>query len=269
MHARLETLITLLDIEQLEANLFRAFHPPDRTKRLFGGQIMAQALVAAARTVPAERPVHSLHGYFLRAGDPTIPAAITVERIRDGRSFTTRRIVVLQRGQAIFNMDASFQVNEPGLSHQFDMPVLQPPQPDQIPPGLQDDAFVTWRHDHRRLASDEPQPPEQNVWFRANGELGDDPVLHAALLVYESDDALLSTARLPHRGNIDRAKMQVASLDHGMWFHQPARADQWLLYTIDAPSAAHARGFNRGSIFTASGELVCSTVQEGLMRVRD
>jgi acyl-CoA thioesterase-2 len=267
-----ESLVGLLDLEQIEQNLFRAYHPAGRTGRLYGGQIMAQALMAAARTAPDERCVHSLHGYFLRPGDPSIPALIDVERIRDGASFSTRRVVVIQHGQAIFNMDASFQVIEPGLNHQLAMPERAVPADAQVPEELRSRNFLGWRHDHKRLLSETPQPPEQDLWFKANGQVTDDPLLHACLLVYESDNALLSTARLPHRGNFKREKLQMASLDHAMWFHRPPldgwRVDQWLLYALDSPSSSAARGYNRGMIFTADGLLVATTMQEGLMRQR-
>ena len=271
-----ENLVGLLDLEQIEQNLFRAYHPAARTGRLYGGQIMAQALMAAARTAPEERFVHSLHGYFLRPGDPSIPALIDVERIRDGASFSTRRVVVIQNGQAIFNMDASFQRVEPGLSHQMEMPARTAPEDDQVPNELRTRNFLGWRHDHKRLLSETPQPPAQDLWFKANGRVADDALLHACLLVYESDNALLSTARLPHRGQFKRERLQMASLDHAMWFHAPAlapapqgwRVDRWLLYSLDSPSSSAARGFNRGMIFTADGLLVATTMQEGLMRQR-
>ncbi len=260
-------LVELLDLEQIELNMFRAYHPTERRRRLYGGQIMAQSLIAAARTVDDDRPPHSLHGYFLRPGDPSIPALIDVERIRDGRSFTTRRVVVIQHGKAIFNMDVSFQRVETGLSHAAPFPKnAKAPTDDMVPGELKKSAFLGWRHDHKRLSLDTPQPPEQLLWFKANGKLGDDANLHAALIVFESDNALLSTARLPHRGSFVRSQMQMASLDHAMWFHHPARADQWLLHALDSPAAAGARGYNRGSIFTADGQLVISTMQEGLMR---
>jgi acyl-CoA thioesterase II len=268
--ARLTELIGLLDLERIELNLFRAHHPRGRSGRLYGGQIMAQALRAAISTVQDDRAPHSLHGYFLRPGDPSVPALIDVERIRDGRSFTTRRVVVTQHGQAIFNMDASFQVAEPGFTHQAEMPPLSPPPERKIPRELRQSAFIAWRHEHKVLKEDAPHRPEQHVWFRASGALPDDVALHQSLLVYESDNALLSTARLPHRGKVARSRLQVASLDHAMWFHQPAlaswRADQWLLYVLDSPSSSAARGYNRGQIFTETGVLVASTMQEGLMR---
>jgi acyl-CoA thioesterase II len=271
--AKLEALLQLLDLERVELNLFRAHHPRGRTGRLYGGQIMAQAMRAAMSTVDAERAPHSLHGYFLRPGDPAVPALIDVERIRDGRSFATRRVVVMQHGQAIFTMDASFQIAEPGLTHQLEMPPLRPPPQEKIPGALKSDAFIAWRHEHKALLENEgPHLPRQHIWFRASGSLPDDPGLHVCLLVYESDNALLSTGRMPHRGSFDRAKLQMASLDHAMWFHQPPltawRADQWLLYALDSPSSSAARGYNRGMVFTESGLLVASTMQEGLMRQR-
>jgi acyl-CoA thioesterase-2 len=272
MGSALGALLDLLDLEQIEKYLFRAYHPEGRRGRLFGGQIMAQALRAAAHTVPEERSVHSLHGYFLRPGDPSIPALIDVEPIRDGRSFSTRRIVVIQHGQAIFNMDASFQIAEPGLSHQVEMPERRAPTLEMVPDELKKAPFLGWRHDHKRLRSSENQPPYQDLWFKANGEVPDNPILHCCLAVYESDNALLGTARLPHRAVLNRERMQMASLDHAMWFHRRPvaewRADNWLLYTLDAPSASAARGYNRGFIFSDSGMLVATTMQEGLMRQR-
>ena len=267
--AKLTELLHLLDLEQIEENIFRAQHPAGRQGRLYGGQIMAQALMAGGRTVPSDLRVHSLHGYFLRPGDPKVPAVIRDERARDGRSFATRRILVTQRGEAIFNMDASFQVVESGLSHQADMPDLQPPMEEKIPAALYDAAFVTWRHEFRRLQSESPQPPEQFVWFKPTGQVPRDDLIAACLLVFESDNVLIGTARLPHRGSFKREHMQVASLDHAMWFHRPLELNQWLLYAIDSPSASHARGFARGNIFSASGDLLASTVQEGLIRVRN
>jgi acyl-CoA thioesterase II len=269
---RLEELLRLLTLERIELNLFRAYHPAGRTGRLYGGQIMAQAMKAAICTVDAERLPHSLHGYFLRPGDPSVPALIDVERLRDGRSFTTRRVVVSQHGQAIFNMDVSFQRAEPGLTHQLEMPPLRPPPEAKIPRALKEEPFIAWRHEHKALVEDQPQPPRQHIWFRASGALEDDATLHTCLLVYESDNALLSTGRMPHRGSFVRSRLQMASLDHAMWFHQPAltawRADQWLLYALDSPSTSAARGYNRGLIFTDTGLLVASTMQEGLMRQR-
>ena len=270
MSPPLSELLEILDLEQIDLNLFQAVHPADRERRLYGGQIMAQALVAASRTVE-DRPVHSLHGYFLRPGDPKIPALIKVERLRDGGSFSSRRVLVVQHGHPIFAMDASFQVKESGLHHQHDNPRsdLQPPVEEKIPAYLFESAFITWRHDFRKLAEQKPQAPEQYVWFRANGSLPQDPALHNALLVFESDNTLISTARLPHRGNFDRDKMQVASLDHAMWFHAAIDLNDWHLYAQDAPSASGGRGLSRGLIYDQRGKLVASTVQEGLIRVHN
>ena len=264
---QLAELIQLLELERIEKNLFRAFHPADRQHRLYGGQIMAQALMAAAQTLEEPRPAHSLHGYFLRPGDPQVPALIKVERLRDGRSFSSRSVVVVQKGEAIFNMICSFQVVESGREHQLPMPALAPPPEEKIPDYLYNSAFITFRHEFRRLQSSTPQPPEQYAWFRSHGAVPDDPVLQTCLLVYESDNVLLGTSRLPHRGRYDPEKMQVASLDHAMWFHHPVDVSDWLLYALDAPSTSQGRGINRGSIFTRDGLLVASTVQEGLIRL--
>jgi len=270
LSSQLEELIQLLQLEQIEENLFRAFHPREREKRLYGGQIMAQALMGAARTVAEERLVHSLHGYFLRPGDPGLPAVIKVERLRDGGSFSSRRVSVVQKGEVIFSMDASFQRLEQGREHQLAQPPadLQPPPQEKIPAYLYDSAFITWRHDFRRLQTQSPQQPEQFVWFKSNGPVPDDAILQACLLVYESDNTLIGTSRLPHRGNFDRERMQVASLDHAMWFHHPTiDVSQWLLYAQDSPSSSSGRGISRGAIYDLSGRLLASTVQEGLIRV--
>ena len=268
-NSRLAELIQLLDLEQIEENLFRASHPAGRTHRLFGGQIIAQALMAACRTVPDERPVHSLHAYFLRPGDPATPALIDVERIRDGRSFTTRRIVVIQRGEAIFNMDASFQVQEAGLEHAFEMPDLTPPDEDALPEVTRSGPFISFQENFRAMQDERPQTPKKSIWFKANGPVPDDPRLHTALMAYESDSALLGTSRLPHRGGFERRKMQMASLDHAMWFHSPVNVGEWLLYVMESPASAHGRGYNRGMIFSHDGTLVASCIQEGLMRLWD
>jgi len=266
MHARLTELLAIFVLEPLETNLFRGVHPPGTRGRLYGGQIMAQSLLAAGNTVK-NRSVHSLHGYFLRPGDPSIPVVFKVEPIRDGASFSTRRVVAVQRGHAIFSMDASFQAGESGVDHQSTMPGTAPPT--RIPDLLLNDAFIAFRENYAEMKKMVPLPPRKRVWFRTNGSVADDdPLLHAALLTYQSDDDLLSTARHPHRGSYDRSRMQGASLDHAMWFHRAARIDQWMLYDLDSPSAAQARGFNRGTIYTADGVLVASTMQEGLMRFR-
>ncbi|MFT7245428.1 MAG: acyl-CoA thioesterase-2 [Candidatus Azotimanducaceae bacterium] len=270
MHARLAELIEILDVEQIEANLYRGYHPKGRTGRLYGGQIMAQALISAGRTVEADRPPHSLHGYFMRPGDAKVPVVFSVDRLRDGRSFTTRRVSAIQHGKAIFSLDASFQVDEAGLSHQIEMPDLQPPAEASITDAMRNDRFITYLNEFKAVMANQPLPPVQNSWFRANGIIAsDDRLLHAALLTYQSDDALLSTSRLPHRGNFERQDMQSASLDHAMWFHAPARVDQWLLYALDAPQSSAARGFNRGMMFDQNGVLVATTTQESLMRWHD
>ena len=264
----LERLLSLLDLEPIEENLFRGYHPPDRTRRLFGGQVIAQALVAAMNTVPMDRSPHSLHAYFLRPGAPAVPALFEVERIRDGKSFTTRRVVVVQNGLAIFNMDASFHLSEPGLAHQIPMPKLSPPDENQLVNGLKQRPFLSFRENHRQLLEEVPQLPEQQIWIKANGLAPLEPRLHLALLAYESDEALLGTARMPHRGQFERSDMQVASLDHSIWFHEPVNVNDWLLYSLESPAAAAARGYTRGSVFSVEGKLVASCMQEGLIRLR-
>jgi acyl-CoA thioesterase-2 len=273
-------LVRLLDLEPIEVNLFRGVSPDEERQRVFGGQVAGQALVAAARTVEPGRAVHSLHAYFLRPGDPTVPILYEVDRIRDGRSFTTRRVVAVQHGRAIFNVQASFQVHEDGLEHQSPMP--EAPRPEDLPdfkermapyqeelgdwylrPRPIDTRHADWNPPDRR----EPLPPHQRVWLRADGRLPDDPVLHACVLTYASDMTLLDTALLPHGGTFGDAGMFMASLDHAMWFHRPFRADEWLLYSQDTPTASEGRGLGRGLIYTADGRLAVSVVQEGLIRV--
>ena len=272
----LTELLAVLTLEQIDDNVFRAQHPVDRTRRLYGGQIMAQAALAAAQTVPVQglaseslsrSQLHSLHGYFLRPGDPQVPAIIRVERTRDGSSFSHRRIVVLQHGQAIFNMDASFQVPETGRSHALPMPALTPPAEDKLPAYLYESPILTFRHEFRRLQSNHPQPPEQCVWFKANGQVPDQPLMHLALAIYESDNTLLGTTRLLHRGKFDREAMQVASLDHAMWFYGHIDLNEWHLYAQDSPSTSGGRGFTRGIIHAQDGRVVATTTQEGLIRV--
>lgn len=264
----LSELLDLLDLETIEHNIYRGYHPAGRTRRLFGGQIIAQALIAACRTVPDDRVPHSLHAYFLRPGDPSVPALFQVERIREGKSFTTRRIVVVQSGKAIFNMDASFQLPERGLEHQLDMPRLSPPDESDLVAGLKQRPFLSWRVDHKRLSGDLPQEPSQHIWIKGNGVVPKDARLNLALLAYQSDEALLGTSRLPHRGKYAQENMQVASLDHSIWFHRAVSMNDWLLYSLDSPIAAGARGYTRGTIHTADGKLVATCMQEGLIRVR-
>jgi acyl-CoA thioesterase-2 len=279
-------MLDLLDLEDIEVNLFRGGSPKERRQRVFGGQVLGQALIAAGRTVEDEdRSCHSFHAYFLRPGDPKVPIVYEVDRIRDGRSFTTRRVVAVQHGRAIFSMAASFQVAEDGLEHQFDMPDVPPPENLENQherrlrvahrlPEERRDWFLRERpievrpvepHD---LLEPAPQPPHENVWIRTTGPLPDDPRLQQCVLAYASDMTLLETCTLPHGISWLTASMQVASLDHAMWFHRPFRADEWMLYAQDSPSSSAGRGFNRGSIFDREGRLVASVVQEGLIRRR-
>ena len=290
MGTDLDRLVELLDLEPLEVNLFRGMSPSDSQRaRVFGGQVLAQALVAAGRTVDADRRVHSLHSYFLRPGDPKAPIVFDVDRIRDGRSFTTRRVVAIQHGQAIFNLQASFQVDETGPEHADPMPDVPPPEdiPVADPPGDSRDArdardaarLRPWPGDRpidlRYVQGPQWEPgarePDQDVWLRADGTLPDDPLVHVAVVAYASDFMLLGTATIPHRDAPpntphDGSEYMVASLDHVMWFHRPCRADEWLLYHCHSPSAAAARGFARGEIFRRDGTLCATIAQEGLVR---
>jgi acyl-CoA thioesterase-2 len=278
--AAVDALVQLLDLEAIEVNIFRGISPDEDRQRVFGGQVAGQALVAAARTVEPGRSVHSLHAYFLRPGDPTVPILYEVDRIRDGRSFTTRRVVAIQHGKAIFNLQSSFQVPEEGLEHQAPMPETPPPEdlPDfEERMGPYAEALGDYFHrprpiDHRHVDwnppdRQEPLPPFQRVWLRADGNLPDDPVLHACVLTYASDMTVLDTALLPHGGLWREATLFMASLDHAMWFHRPFRADEWLLYSQDSPSASGGRGLGRGTVHTRDGRLVATVVQEGLIRV--
>lgn len=269
MDPTLTELIQVLDLETIEHNLYRGQHPKGTRGRLFGGQIMAQALMAAGRTLDPDRPPHSLHGYFLRPGDPSVPVLFSVDRIRDGHSFTTRRVAAIQHGHAIFELSASFQVVESGLEHAPLPPNGGPPDDATLPDAVRRGPFVSYMENYRQMLEDVPQPPYRRNWFRTNGAIEEaSPLLHACLMTYQSDNDLMSTARLPHKGAFSRARLQRASLDHAMWFHRPARADQWLLYSLDSPSASSARGYARGQIFTAAGIHVASTMQECLMRRR-
>jgi acyl-CoA thioesterase-2 len=286
--AAVDGLIELLDLEKIEENLFRGLSPDEDRQRVFGGQVAGQALVAAARTVDADRSVNSLHAYFLRPGDPTVPILYEVDRIRDGRSFTTRRVVGIQHGKAIFNLAASFHIHEDGLEHQLALADMMfdgrlPPDPETLPDWQE--RMAPWKErmgdwylrprpiDHRQVDYEpmdrkEHLPPHQRTWLRADGQLPDDPVLHTCVLTYASDMTLLDTSVLPHGlGTMDE-RLQMASLDHAMWFHRPFRADEWLLYVQDTPSASGARGIARGLIYTQGGDLAVSVVQEGLIRIR-
>ena len=277
-------LIGILDLEEIEKNHYRATSPDEGWQRVYGGQVIGQALVAASRTVPEDRRAHSLHGYFLRPGDTTIPILYTVDRIRDGKSFTTRRVVAIQHGRAIFNMSISFQVAEDGFDHLLPMP--EAPGPDGLKderalreewlaalPDPDQDAFSSERPMEMRpvdpvnVFAPEARPPRQMCWMKARNPLPDDPRLHQCVLAYLSDWSLLDTATLPHAVSFAQSNLQVASLDHAMWFHRPFRADEWLLYVQDSPSASGARGFNRGLIYDRRGRLVASAAQEGLIRL--
>jgi acyl-CoA thioesterase-2 len=269
----LESLIDLLDLEQIEVNIFRGRSPSDRRQRVFGGQVAGQALVAAGRTEPADRPVHSLHAYFIRPGDPSVPIVYTVDRVRDGRSFTTRRVSAIQHGKTIFTLSASFHHPEPGVQHAVAMPAggtageIAPPEHEFFSGNPIDLRFVG-------RGRDDPAGPrvagtEHNlVWLRANGDLPDDPLLHVCLMTYASDLTLLDSVLRRHGLSWTDGQTSGASLDHAMWFHRPFRADRWLLYDQESPVAAGARGLARGQVFTEQGDLVVSVVQEGLIRTR-
>src|ERR1700743_2835689 len=280
-------LLALLDLEKIEENVFRGLSPAEPVQRVFGGQVLAQALVAATRTVAPERLCHSFHAYFLRPGDPKIPILYQVDRSRDGGSFTARRVVAVQHGAQIFTLAASFQTAESGFEHQSQMPVV--PEPETLEddqqlllrdPGLAphirawvgrerpfETRSVLGRGRFALSGARPPRPPVDHIWLKTRGALPDDPGTHRALLAFVSDMSLLDTALLPHGKSIF-ANVQVASLDHAMWFHRPFRADEWLLYVQDSPSASGARGFNRGAIYTRQGVLVASVTQEGLIRPR-
>ncbi len=281
----LTDLLDLLRLEPIEQNIFRGQSQDLGWGNVFGGQVLGQALSAARQTVPTDRFVHSMHGYFLRVGDARKPIVYDVDCIRDGKSFTTRRVVAIQSGKAIFSLGASFQVNEDGYEHQADRPAA--PDPDELQSEL-----AYWRQYadkipeplRQRATADRPievrpqelynpaapkvRPPYRAVWFRAAGELPDDLAVHQYLLAYASDFHFLTTAMQPHGVSWLTPGMQVASLDHSMWFHRPFRMDDWLLYAVDSPSASGARGLVRGQFFTREGVLVASTAQEGLMRHR-
>jgi acyl-CoA thioesterase-2 len=278
-----DSLLAILDLEPLEHNLFRGRSPQSGWQRVFGGQVIGQALTAAARTVDG-RVAHSLHGYFMRPGDPKVPIIYEVDRIRDGKSFNTRRVVAIQHGEAIFTMAASFQVDEEGLDHQIIMPKV--PMPESLPSEADLKALFLdsapavvrryWERerpieirpvDLRHYVSREPLDPIQQVWVKTTHKLPDDPEIHRCVLAYASDMTLLDTALFAHGRTLFDPDLQVASLDHALWFHRPFRADEWLLYTEDSPSASGARGFTRGSLFSRDGQLVASVAQEGLIRV--
>ena len=281
MSKALTALLDLLDLEQIEVNIFRGQSPADRVQRVFGGQVAGQALVAAGRTVPDDRPVHSLHAYFIRPGDPSIPIIYTVDRVRDGRSFNTRRVSAIQHGKVIFTLSASFHRWEAGPEHASPMPDVPPPE--DVPPtvprlekvfGPLPD-FIRDRPIDVRFVGpltveaqhDASLRTNQNlVWLRVDGDLPDEELLHVCLMTYASDMTLLDSVLLAHGLSWVDGQTTGASLDHAMWFHRPFRADRWLLYAQESPVAAGARGLARGQVFTADGELVVSVVQEGLVR---
>ncbi|MDX3383531.1 acyl-CoA thioesterase II [Streptomyces niveiscabiei] len=286
MTEALHDLLDLLDLEQIEENIFRGQSRSAVVPRVFGGQVAAQALVAAGRTVPPDRLAHSLHAYFLRPGDPGAPIVYTVERLRDGRSFTTRRAVAVQHGRPIFALSASFQTYEDGLDHQTPMPPA--PDPETLPTSHQRlrgyahlAPEVVERFLEAREAIDlryveeppygqfgEPREPHSQVWFRTNGKLADDPLLHVVLATYVSDMTLLDSVLLAHgRGGWAVGDVVGASLDHAMWFHRPFRADEWLLYDQESPSAHGGRGLGQARIYTQDGQLAISVIQEGVVRV--
>lgn len=279
-----QDLLKHLTLERLDEDLFRGDSRDIGSPNVYGGQVLAQALSAASQTV-AGRSAHSLHAYFLRPGDKSLPIIYEVERIRDGGSYTTRRIVAIQRGKPIFNMAASFKTDEDGLEHQCEMPDV--PGPDgllnmtelgkqalaDIPDKLE--RFLQWQRpvELRPVQTvhplhPEPAPPCREIWFKADGVLPDDAAMHKVMLAYTSDYSLLGTALLPHGLSFTQGQVRAASLDHAMWFHREFRMDEWLLYSMDSPNMAHGRGFSRGKIFTRDGTLVASVVQEGMIRKR-
>ena len=285
MSKAVEVLLQTLDLEVLERNLYRGTSPKVGWQRVFGGQVIGQALVAAQRSVDPTRRVHSLHSYFMRPGDPAVPIIYEVDRIRDGGSFTTRRVVAIQHGEAIFSMSASFHIEETGLEHCLPMPKV--PLPDTLPSEKQlAEQFIDnapenirryWQRDRpielrpvdlTHYVSPRKLAPLQHVWFRATGPLPDDPAIQAAVLSYASDMTLLDTSLFAHGMSIFDPSLQAASLDHAIWFHRPVDMGKWHLYAQDSPNSGGARGFTRGTIFSQNGNLVASVAQEGLIRIR-
>lgn len=279
----MDQLIATLDLEPIEVNLFRGTSPQVGWQRVFGGQVIAQALVAAQRTVEPDRFVHSLHAYFMRPGDPQVPIVYQVERLRDGSSFNTRRVLAIQHGKGIFTMSASFQVEEDGFDHEIAMPDV--PAPEALPGEAELKARYLenapesirryWARERPieirpvtldHYFSDAKLDPRQDVWVRTTGAVPDDRTIQAAVLAYLSDMTLLDASLYPHGTSVFDPALQAASLDHAMWFHRPCRLDDWLLYAQESPSASGARGMTRGSLFTRSGRLIASTAQEGLIR---
>jgi acyl-CoA thioesterase-2 len=282
---QLVDLVHLLDLEETAEDRFAGRQPKSARIRVFGGQVAGQALVAAGRTVDADRPVHSLHAYFLRAGDPKVPIEYAVERLRDGRSFSARRVVAWQHGEAIFSLAASFQLPADGVEHQVAMPAELPP-PEALPTLAErlepyrdriDEWWTRPRAIDLRHVGEPPYlvnsgiqgEPRQMLWMRADGQLPDDPLLHVCVVAYASDMTLLDSVLLAHGVTWDSGRVKAASLDHAMWFHRPVRADEWLLYVQESPTAGGARGFSRAQIFARDGRLVVSVAQEGMVRLVD
>jgi acyl-CoA thioesterase II len=285
MGYNIEDLLHLLDLEPIEFNIYRGRNRDIGSGRVFGGQVMAQALVAAQRTVEPDRIAHSMHGYFILPGDLDAPIVYFVDRLRDGKSFTTRRVTAIQHGQAVFNMAASFHRLEDGLEHQAGMPDV-PPAADLkpeiayirenahlIPESVRDVLTQDRPFDFRVIDidpfDDSPREPVRLMWLRAIGAMPDSTIAHQAALAYASDYGILATAVQPHAIGIRSPELQAATLDHSIWFHRPFRVDDWMLYSMDSPVAAGARGFARGSIYTREGVMVASVAQEGLIRVRN
>ncbi len=281
MSEALSRLVQLLDLERIEVNTFRGRHPVEERQRTFGGQVAAQSLMAAGRTVDSGS-VHSLHSYFLRPGDPSIPILYEVDRIRDGRSFTTRRVVAIQHGRAIYNMQASFHTDEESLEHQIEMPDVPGPETigrlEDRMKGAGGDIDEWFKRPHpidQRFVGELPwsptrnREPHQQIWIRADGELPDDPLLHACVVTYASDMSLFDAILAPHSIRWDTGNFMGASLDHCMWFHRAPHADEWLLYDTESPIAHGGRGLARGFLFNEVGQLMVSMVQEGLTRIID
>jgi len=284
MSSAIENLLHILDLEPLEVNLFRGRSPQAGWQRVYGGQVIGQALVAACRTVEGRAP-HSLHAYFLIGGDPKVPIIYEVDRIRDGKSFTTRRVVAIQHGQAIFTLMVSFHNDEPGLEHQVPMPEVPPPEdltseaqiratvlpnmPDAVQRYYKSERPIEMRPvEYGRYLGKKSESGKFNVWIRTTGKLPDDPAIHQCVLAYASDMSLLDAALVPHGRSLFEKDFMGASLDHALWLHRPFRADDWLLYAQESPSMTGSRGFSRGLIFTRDGALVASVAQEGLVRIR-
>jgi len=281
----LDDLVNLLPLEPIEENLFRGSSQDLGYRQLFGGQVLGQSLSAMSQTVEDARQVHSMHGYFLRPGDASLPVVYQVDRVRDGGSFSTRRVTAIQKGQPIFTSSASFQYDESGFEHQIPMPDVVGPEnlPSEldmirqrahlIPESMREKLLCAKPIEFRPVVGEDPFNPQVSdpikyVWFRADGTLPDSPALHKYLLAYASDFGLLTTSLLPHGKGVWQKDMQVASLDHALWFHADLRADDWLLYAMDSPWAGNSRGFSRGSVYNRAGQLVASVTQEGLIRHR-